>query len=88
LRLESTSFEAVNVDDAGFVYADGMELCKTSSVIETFCVWFAAYAVFDIQYPKRWKNTLLFIQNLLGIQLKKMPTVVLELIGRINNSKS
>ena len=74
----------------GEIVAERIVLCSTTGAVETIACWFASYAAFNYVYPKRWKNTLIFIQKCL-LDVKdslKTPQIVLYLNMKLHEKLS
>jgi len=70
----------------GQIVADGLVICQTNSIIEGIACWIACYPIFNIAYPTKYKNSLIFIRKfLLGINDdSKTPMKVIDAISKIN----
>ena len=78
------------MDVVGEIAAEKTTIRKTSTVLEAFALWFACYSIFNFQYPKRWKRTLIFTQKyLVNIQdSSKTPMDEINAITKLKSQQS
>lgn len=74
-------------ESEGRLVIEEKNICSTEGVLEAFVVLFSVFYIFNIEYPKYAKNTLIFIQKYI-IQLKdkyKTPSKVSALMLKLNS---
>ncbi|KAJ8050176.1 hypothetical protein HOLleu_03274 [Holothuria leucospilota] len=57
-------------------------ICTTETLLEAYGCLMAAYYVFDLNFPRRSKNTLTLLDLLLGIKTKRLPRTICSFLTR------
>lgn len=72
-----------------YVVGEQQIIIQADNLAEAMAMLMASYYIFNCEYPKQWKKTLIFIENFIcDIHTKssKMPSKVINFVQKLKNS--
>ena len=72
-------------DVTGHILAEDLLICETEGLLEGFCTWIAACYAFNCHYHKQHRNTLMFVQKMLGMKLRAKSSLISSIVKKIND---
>ena len=88
--MEKSFDSIVEMDNLYSTLVGNVVVAETSDFVETFALLLSAFYIFNVEYPKKLKATLLFFQKfVLGISDRsKLPSKVLTLMSNLKKAQA